>query len=76
MHSNLEITNMDWIEFEKKFNISRTDVIEIKNIFRHVCKLFILKTDETLWNCNQRNQEIMLYELVPNHKWYKFTYHI
>jgi hypothetical protein len=65
------VTDLDWELFEQQFNIPRTDVIEVNNIYRHVCKLFILKkTDLQLW---KDKNNVTVYELVDGNKWIKNT---
>jgi hypothetical protein len=46
-----EITNEDWLNFENEFtNVTRNDVIEVSNIFRHPCRIFIQRTLISQWN--------------------------
>jgi len=46
-----EITDLDWKHFENQFpDITRADVIEVSNFFRHQCRIFILKTMLEQWN--------------------------
>ena len=46
-----EITDLDWIQFETQFtDITRADVIEVSNFFRHQCRIFILKNMLDQWN--------------------------
>jgi hypothetical protein len=46
-----EITHLDWIQFETQFtDITRADVIEVSNFFRHQCRIFILKNMIDQWN--------------------------
>ncbi len=52
-----EITDLDWNLFEEKYNIQKTDVVEVTNIFRHICRLFVLKNDLNLWNEKRNNWE-------------------
>jgi hypothetical protein len=52
-----EITDLDWNLFEEKYNIPRTETVEVTNIFRHICRLFVLKTDLDLWNTKWANWE-------------------
>ena len=45
-----EITHLDWIQFETQFtDITRADVIEVSNFFRHQCRIFILKNMLEQW---------------------------
>ena len=46
-----EITHNDWLMFEREFpNVTRNDVIEVTNIFRNPCRIFILKSLIYQWN--------------------------
>jgi hypothetical protein len=46
-----EITDFDWIQFENEFtDITRSEVIEVSNFYRHQCRIFILKTMLEQWN--------------------------
>jgi len=46
-----EITDLDWRQFETQFtDITRADVIEVSNFFRHQCRIFILKNMLEQWN--------------------------
>jgi len=46
-----EITDLDWTHFENQFtDITRADVIEVSNFFRHQCRIFILKNMLEQWN--------------------------
>jgi hypothetical protein len=46
-----EITDSDWTQFENIYtDITRSDVIEVPNFFRHQCRIFILKTMIEQWN--------------------------
>lgn len=55
--SYFEISNFDWELFEEKYNIPRTKMVEVTNIFRHICRLFVLETDVNLWNTKKNNLE-------------------
>ena len=61
--SYFEVSDLDWELFEKKFNITKTEVIEIKNIFRHICRLYVLKNYLQILNDseNKKDIEIILY---------------
>jgi hypothetical protein len=78
-HCHIELTDLDWNLFEGKFNILRTDVVEVPNIFRHICRLFVLKIDLNLWNEKKANKEkcmnveINYYEITDKKIWYKST---
>lgn len=76
--SYFEVTELDWNLFETKFNILRSDVIEVNNIYRHICRLFVNKNDLQLWNDIQSNRdnktEITYYKLEQGNKWYMNTY--
>lgn len=52
-----EIADLDWNLFEEKYNILRTEMVEVTNIFRHICRLFVLKNDLNLWNTKRTNPE-------------------
>lgn len=73
--SYFEATNLDWELFEDKFNILRSNVVEVKNIFRHMCRLYVIADHLQLWNDIQSNPEnkteITYYELTNGNKWYK-----
>lgn len=70
-----EITDLDWNFFEETYNIPRTEIVEVTNIFRHICRLFVLKTDLNLWNTkrtnweNFRNVEINYYHITDRKIW-------
>ena len=40
-----EISYMDWYSFEYIFNISRDDIVEVKNIYPTKCKVYLLIED-------------------------------
>lgn len=45
------VSDMDWELFEQQFkSVKRTDVIEVPNIFRHMCKLYVKVEDKEKWN--------------------------
>ena len=73
---DIDISDLDWNLFEEQFQISKDDVIEVKNIFRHVCRLFVNKSDLELWNekySNFENVKVNIYEIYKdkynNKKW-------
>jgi len=76
--SFFEVTDLDWELFEDKFNILRSNVVEVKNMFRTICKLYVINDDLQLWNdirSNPENKtEITYYKLMHGHKWYKNVY--
>jgi len=57
-----EIANVDWNSFESMFNISRDDVVEVKNIYLMKCKVYLRiedvkqflnkELDVTMWYMN------------------------
>jgi len=65
-----EKLNVDWETFEEKFNISRDDVIRVPNIFRCICKLYILKNHVTMFHENLLdNENLMCYSFQLGNKW-------
>lgn len=48
--ASIVIEEKDWATFEEEYSILRTEVVEVKNVFRHICRLFVLKSDLSLWN--------------------------
>lgn len=79
-----EITDEHWALFEQTFGLSRTDVVGVRNIFRHRCKLFVHKNDLDKWNYkyedwNERTDvRFNVYEIMfksnGNHKWLMRTF--
>lgn len=69
-------TKKDWEAFEHIFNLSREDVVQVKNIFRHPCKLYVLKTDAVNWdweqNINDDKINVYFYHLGLDAKNNKF----
>jgi hypothetical protein len=74
-----DITDEYWALFEQKFNIARTDVVNVKNIYRHRCSLFVHKDDLDAWNYKYEDwngrtdvrfnfYEIM-FKMNDNHVW-------
>ncbi len=61
------ITDLDWVDFEKRFSINRADVVEIKNMYRHPCKLFVRKEHLDEW---KNNLNIDIFEITTTHKWH------
>lgn len=51
-------TEEDWKIFESKFNVSKEDVVQVKNIFRHHCKLYIFKSDVIYWDQKYVNNDL------------------
>jgi hypothetical protein len=53
----------------------------VKNIFRHICRLFVLKTDLNLWNekptyyelDNLKNVKVNYYHITNKKKWTNST---
>ncbi len=76
-----EITDLDWNLFEEKYNIQKTEIIEVDNVFRHMCRLFVLKSDLNLWNekptCNKldnlKNVKVNFYRITNEKKWTNST---
>jgi hypothetical protein len=75
-----EITDEYWSLFEQTFNIDRSDVVNVRNHFRHECKLFVHKDDLDAWNYKREDwnartdvvvnyYEIMFFRTNGNHKW-------
>lgn len=77
-HLYFDATDLDWELFENQFNIPRSNVVEVNNIYRHICKLYVMKDDLELWNdirSNKENKtEITFYRLMHENKWSKNTY--
>ena len=65
-----EITDSEWDSFEAKFNILRTDVVEVANIFRSPGRIFVLRTNLELWNQKKANRE--QFRNVPVTFYHKF----
>lgn len=42
---NIEITDFDWLNFEKNYMVSRYELVELENIYRHPCRIFVKKSD-------------------------------
>ncbi len=74
-----EITDLDWNLFEEKYNISRTEIVEVNNIYRTVCRLFVHKPDLNLWKEKTKNWEqfkhieINFYKKTNTNTWVKMT---
>lgn len=74
-----EITDLDWNLFEEKYNISKTEMVEVTNIFRHMCRLFVLKTDLNLWNTIRENGKFFIngkinyYHITNKKEWSNLT---
>ena len=65
-----EITDLDWNLFEEKYNISKREIVEVPNIFRHICRLFVRKTDLNLWNAKrEENVKINFYHITDKKIW-------
>lgn len=67
-----EITDLDWTLFEENYNIPRTEMVEVVNIYRHICRLFVLNSDLNLWNRispNWENVGINCYHITNEKKW-------
>lgn len=74
-----EITSEYWTLFEQTFNIARTDVVNVKNIYKHRCKLFVHKDDLDAWNYKREDWKgrkdvgFNYYEIMfkhdGNHRW-------
>lgn len=64
-----EITDSDWDAFESKFKVSRSTVVEVRNCFRHVCKIYVNQDDLQLWNEVLSNKdderEVSYYTCMP-----------
>lgn len=74
--SYFEVTDLDWESFENEFGLIRTDVSEVKNIFRHICKLYVHNDDVQLWNIacinsSTNNSTITYYHITDKKKWHK-----
>ncbi len=80
-----EISEDNWKSFEEIFeNISKKDVIEINNIYKHVCRLFIDKKNLEILYKKRENREkyideqVFVYELKYNFNlgcYDKWTFH-
>ena len=77
--SYIEINDADWKVFEDTYSIPRTEMVEVNNIFRHRCRLFVVKVDARLWKFmindmkgfrDIGNEEITYYHYAEN-KWFK-----
>jgi hypothetical protein len=72
--SLIEATESNWIVFEEKINLLKTDVTEIPNQFLTICKLYVNNSDLAAWN-ETKNVEVFLndgkpiYDLNYKHKW-------
>lgn len=71
-----ELNDLHWNMFEEKFSMPKTDVTEVNNIFRHICRLYVANSDLELWNSKTKNVEIYIYETRTekdkNLGWHKF----
>lgn len=75
--SYFEATVFDWNLFEETFNISRSNVVEVNNVFRYICRLYVHKNDVQLWNNRDyldNKTELIYYELMHGNKWYRNAY--
>ena len=85
--SYFEIDDLDWNSFEEKYNILRTEMVEVPNTFRHICRLFVSKYDLDAWNVlkydldswnkrrdNFTNVEINYYHINEQKKWNKLIF--
>ncbi len=50
LYSKMNIDETDWKLFEDTYSMPRTDVVEVRNIFKHRCKIFVQKEDVGIWN--------------------------
>lgn len=71
-----DITDLDWNLFEEKYNISRTEMVEIDNIYNNKSTYIVHKNDLNLWNEliknpeQSKNTEMTLYEIeITDKKW-------
>ncbi len=74
-----QITDEYWNLFEQTFNIPRTDVVNVRNIYKHKCGLYVHKDDLDKWNYKYENWngrtdvEFQYYEirfmLDGEHRW-------
>ena len=56
MTEEWKIKDTEWNMFEQQFpNIKKTDVIEVDNVLKHMCKLFVHKNDLQKWNQKIKN---------------------
>lgn len=55
--------DVNWELFEQKFNISRDDVEEVKNIYRMIAKVYVLKNNLEMFyeNSFDKNEIIKCY---------------
>ena len=68
--TKIDITEEDWLQFEQKFNMSRSDVVEIQNHYRTPLRLFI-KKNET-WCLPTVSDSNVEYAIYPEHDWHLF----
>lgn len=61
--AEFEKVDVDWESFEQKFNISRDDVEEVKNIYRMVAKVYVLKHNLEMFyeNSFDKNEIVKCY---------------
>jgi hypothetical protein len=78
--SSINITDLDWNLLETKYNVSLTNIIEVQNIFKPDCNIFIPSDCLHLWNNylhnnNNNSKKINIaYEFTETHKWIMFYY--
>jgi hypothetical protein len=79
---NTETTKEEWNTFEHLFSIPRSEMVEVKNVYRTLCNLYVKKTDLQLWENKQQNREMyknievvsyMLIILQTGNKWSKIV---
>lgn len=70
--SFFEIADLTWNSFEETYNIPRTEIVEVSNIFRHICRLFVHMDDLELWDTNRMN--VTYYHITAQKIWQKLTY--
>lgn len=72
---SIELTDADWISFENTFCIEKTSLIEVKNLFRHMCRMFITTSNIELWNKKTTNWDkysdihIEYFHITKDKKW-------
>lgn len=65
---------LDWILFEDKFNMLRTDVVKVNNIYHpRICSVYVLKTELGLWNKKIAGGQVQMnvYVLINDKTWIK-----
>lgn len=59
-----EPIDTEWLALKEKYNILKTDLVRVPNIYRHICILYVFKADFPLWV--QKQDDIHHYDLYHN----------